>query len=103
MLRIAVQPNAFDGAQERLFKLVAQTPDMFFVLLHVLERKLRRRTQAGDAGGIFRSGSAVALVVAAVQVGVQARAGTDIERSDSLGPVKFVRRKRQEVAPQLLH
>ena len=58
---------------------------------------LRCLAEADDAGDIFGARAAIALVVAAVNLRLERRAGANVERADALRAINLVRGNRKQI------
>src|SRR2546425_4949563 len=86
-----------NALQETLLQFVAEVGDTPGVFCQRFAGDSGSFAKPHNSRDVFRAGAEAALMMAAVEKLAQARAAANEERADSLGAVKFVRGKREQI------
>ena len=84
------------AAKQRFLQPVAKRTHTRGILRQPSFRNFRRLAEPSNSSDILRSRTAVALVMPAVHLRLERRAGANVQRAHSLRPINLVRRNRKE-------
>ena len=100
---ISVYARVTAGREQRVFEAVAERGDSRAVRLQIFSREVRGFSETNDAWDIFRAGAAIAFVMATVELRFEGRAGANVERTDALRAVYFVRGNGEQVHAETIY